>query len=296
VEHAAATAGLLLLGLVAARSESIQTLGTADCEAAPCKPEAASVQLAAMYDQAFSAVSKAEPRYSGIGMVTSNRSDGSGTAFLVSACHVLTNYHVLYQTRRPDPYETFTFVYGVPDTAPAEFLAGVAATPVVLGTYYESARTCEDFALLELEACLGEEYRSVELLPLSLAGVQTLQSEAQGMGLGFSSAGYPDSEPWTHVSVDRTCTIDAAMHVSDREAYSTTCNSVQGSSGGPLFLELPDRDRLLVFGIIKGTAASYIPDDLQILAGDADNLGLRNRAVPISCIYDRIKDYVPGPR
>jgi V8-like Glu-specific endopeptidase len=249
-----------------------------------------------MYHEAFIAVSKSEPLYSGIGMVVGNRNEGAGTAFLVSSCHVLTNYHVLYAQRRPDRYEKFQFVYGAADPTRAEFLAGISASPVVLGSYYEGTRTCEDFALLELETCLGADYRYVDLLPLSLDEVQTMQADASSQGLGVSSAGYPDTEPWDHVSVDRTCSVDPEMHVGDFEAYSTTCNSVKGVSGGPLFVELPERERLSVFGMIKGgSEEDGLTLDALLHGADAENLALRNRAVPIACIYDRIKDYLPVP-
>jgi V8-like Glu-specific endopeptidase len=247
-----------------------------------------------MYHDGYTPVSKAEPLFSGIGMVIGNRSEGAGTAFLVSSCHVLTNYHVLYAQYRPNRWEKFHFVFG-DAAAPVEFLESVPASPIVLGTYSEGTRTCEDFALLELETCVGSEYRYVDLLPLSLEEVQTLQGDASAAGLGVSSAGYPDTESWDHVSVDRTCTVDPEMHVGDREAYSTTCNSVNGVSGGPLFVERPEGERLSVFAMIKGGAEEDgLRLDALLRGADAENLALRNRAVPIACIYDRIKDYLPG--
>jgi V8-like Glu-specific endopeptidase len=291
VKRIATTSGLLLAGLVLAGSEpeAEETL------CAPCAPGLSATRPVAMYHDTYTAVSKTEPLFSGIGMVVGNRNEGSGTAFLVSSCHVLTNYHVLYARHRPDRWEKFQFVYGEADSPRVEFLTSVSASPVVLGTYYEGTRTCEDFALLELETCLGAEYSYVDLLPLSLDEVQVLQGEASAVGLGVSSAGYPDTEAWDHVSVDRACTVDPAMHAGDVEAYSTTCNSVNGVSGGPLFVELPEQERLGVFGMIKGGAEEDgLRLDALLRGADAENLALRNRAVPIACIYDRIKDYLPG--
>src|SRR3954467_9437767 len=107
-------------------------------------------------------VEKDAPGYSAIGLITDDKDTFAGTAFLISPCHILTNYHVLYGGGPPDQ-TTFSFHIGsAPGGNADDFNEKPSAKPVALGSFSKSADTCEDFAVLELNKCVGNQYGYVQ--------------------------------------------------------------------------------------------------------------------------------------
>jgi V8-like Glu-specific endopeptidase len=273
-------------------NKNIETeAAVADCNDGSCgnpiyqNPLLHNVALYGPYAQ----VEKTVKAYSPIGAINNDSNKSTGTAFLISPCHVLTNYHVLFEEKEPTTKISFNFNIGKSDTN--DFAVGVAAKPVELGNYSQSENICEDFAVLQLDQCVGDEYGYVQVLPLSLEKIKQLQESK----IAVKSAGFPRTMSYEKVSVDEDCEV-SGMHVLDNEAYAHTCNSMKNQSGGPIFFESTKKQKLIVFAIsaqsIKSKSKSV--KDNTLLEGDkAKDPKLKNMAVPISCIYDRIKKYIP---
>lgn len=265
---------LLLIGTSAGR-----------CEGALSRP----VLPAALWDREFQKVEKDNPAYSPIGIITTGQNDS--TAFLVAPCYVLTTYHTLFGQGAIDPARAFQFNVGRPDNEAADFKDGTAAKPVVLGDYATAPhRTCEDFALLRLNRCLGDTYGYIVLAPFSIGQILELQNTYNKV---VKSAGYPRSEEFDEISVDEG--VVHGPHVSDEEALAHTCNAMGGSSGGPLFFELPASGRLIAFGIMNEviTIPGALSDNSFLTGEDREEPTLFNKAAPVTCFYDRIREYLP---
>jgi V8-like Glu-specific endopeptidase len=248
------------------------------------------VTQAAVYEP-FVKVEKDTPGYSAIGLITDDKETFAGTAFLISPCHILTNYHVLYGGGPPDQ-TTFSFHIGKPPAGrDDDFNEKTSAKPVALGSFSKSADVCEDFAVLELNKCVGNQYGYVQLAPFSLAQIKTLQDSH----VAIKSAGFPYTEGLGQISVSPNCRVPG-MHILASNALAHTCNSIEQESGGPIFSSVQSQQNLYVFGMMEGAnvAAEGSINDTTLLSGkQATDPALFNRAVPISCIYDRVKSFLP---
>jgi hypothetical protein len=262
------------------------------CPGGNCDSAAASeglIRLAAVWDKFFVKVEKDDPAYAPIGIVATGTN--ASTAFLINDCHVLTTYHTLYDRGPADTSRQFQVMVGKSTTA--DFEDGAFGTVVVHGNFEpEPHATCEDFAVLRLNRCLGQTYGHVDVAPFSLQQVLDLQND---YGKAVKSAGYPRTEGVSQISVDEG--VVHGMHFHDPQAYGHTCGAMRGSSGSPLFFELPERDRLVAFGMVTEvtTIEGLIDDHTRLTGEDATEPAFFNKAVPMECIYDRIRPYLPAP-
>src|SRR5689334_5163514 len=127
-----------------------------------------------------------------IGAVYDARANGYGTAFLISPCHVLTNYHLVLPADRVVTFNTgsdLTFYVGAP-SGEQPYTSKTRAWPVAWGGYTVNDggrirfRPREDWAVLKLEECLGARYGFMSLRPISAA-------EARILGPKLATAGFP---------------------------------------------------------------------------------------------------------
>ncbi|HEX9447777.1 MAG TPA: hypothetical protein VF920_07345, partial [Dongiaceae bacterium] len=174
----------------------------------------------------------------------------AGTAFLVSPCHVLTAYHVAGGGKPISEKAVAHFYLGQGTIGPdfddaRQFAEETTAHPVVWGDYVPNEdgsspllrakamlqNGWEDWALLKLDRCLGDEktgYGFFHVLPMT-----TRDLSRKGDGLRISSIGLPGDKPLRRLWWDPHCRIVGQVHDS---GWQNDCVTVPGNSGGPLLL------------------------------------------------------------
>ena len=246
----------------------------------------------------------------------------AGTAFLVSPCHVLTAYHVAGGGKAVSEKTVAHFYLGQGDIGPdfddaRQFAEETTAHPVVWGQYVpnEDDSTAdirakamlqngwEDWALLKLDRCLGDEktgYGYFHLYPMT-----TRDLARKGDGLRISSIGLPGDKPMSRLWWDPHCRTVGQVHDS---GWQNDCVTVPGNSGGPLLLRpdgadaagsLPPQIRPPVVGItiaiigVDGLENDQ-SDRLALAKNDPNYYDLLGTAVPISAVIGKIAPYLPA--
>src|SRR5260221_8448564 len=161
----------------------------------------------------------------------------------------------------------------------------------------------EDWALLKLDRCLGDEktgYGFFHVLPMT-----TRDLSRKGDGLRISSIGLPGDKPLRRLWWDPHCGIVGQVHDS---GWQNDCVTVPGNSGGPLLLR-PDgadatgsalpADRPPVVGItIAIIGVDGLDNDqsdrLALAKNDPNYYDLLGTAVPISAVIGKIAPYLPA--
>jgi V8-like Glu-specific endopeptidase len=177
-----------------------------------------------------------ERPYAPIGVITTDQAvsasdDGErqirtrGTAFLVSPCYVLTNYHAVFGLDYDGPDEgreySVTFSVGAdPDYA---FRWRIRGVPARWGAF--NKRKEHDWALVKLDGCVGGQ---AEVGWLETAAVPT----AAMPGLAVALAGYPSDKSTSNLWVQPVCRIEAVQDGTDKVLHACAVRS--GASGGPL--------------------------------------------------------------
>jgi V8-like Glu-specific endopeptidase len=145
-----------------------------------------------------------------------------GTGFLVSPCHVLTNYHAVYgldpEGARSDRAYRVNFVVG---DGPLQ--RTVSGSPVFAGRF--NNRVEHDWALVKLDECIGAEpeFGWMELR------AQTPESMA---GLQVALAAFPADRPRDRLWLQPSCQVHAMQPGSNKVLHD--CAVVVGASGGPI--------------------------------------------------------------
>lgn len=245
----------------------------------------------------------------------------AGTAFLVSPCHVLTAYHVAGGGKLITDKTVAHFYLGQGHVGPdfddaQQFAEETTARPVVWGRYVPNEDDSplatrakailqngwEDWALLKLDRCLGDDktgYGYFRLYPLT-----TRDLTRQGQGLRISSIGLPGDKPLTRLWWDPHCRVVGQVHDS---GWQNDCVTVPGNSGGPLLLRpdgedtlgsLPPQSRPPVVGItiaiigVDGLENDQ-SDRLALAKNDPNYYDLLGTAVPIAAVINKIAPYLP---
>lgn len=156
-----------------------------------------------------------------------------GTAFLVGQCHIATAFHVAFPNHksadfRPSSEAESVFQVGKSEGQKRDqFLAKSKAHPVAWGDFHtrDFSGLSGDWAILELESCLGRHYGFVQLDKPAAIGVESLAD-------AVSLATYP---------VDRRdrpgTTFESNCHVREAVAPGLSamdCALIEGGSGGPV--------------------------------------------------------------
>jgi lipoprotein NlpI/V8-like Glu-specific endopeptidase len=235
----------------------------------------------------------------------------AGTGFLVSPCHVLTAYHVAAGGARVDETTVSTFYIGDGGIGPDfpdlnRFAESAVARPVVWGRYVRLADESnllaraqsverngwEDWALLELDTCLGAAphgYGHLELAP-----VTTREIMRGGANIPARSVGLPGDKTAQSLWEDPTCRLIGQIYAS---GWQHDCITIPGNSGGPILIEDPVTGEQRVAAM---TVSHIAVEGLAIDASDAlvlrrddpnyyDYLAI---AVPVAGIIERIQPYL----
>jgi V8-like Glu-specific endopeptidase len=154
-----------------------------------------------------------------------------GSAFLVSPCYVLTNFHAVFGLAfdGPDPNRDYTAVFSVGADPDYPFRWSVAARPVRWGAF--NRRKEHDWALLKLEGCVGGQ-ADIGWLDLSD------QPGPAMLGAAVSLAGYPADKTGNTLWVQPTCRIEAMQDGTAKVLHG--CSVRGGASGGPLIERVKD--------------------------------------------------------
>lgn len=212
---------------------------------------------------------------------------GTGTAFLVGECGILTNFHVVfgpwYVTALRPPSHEFTATFTLTEvTLPDGSHPSARAIPVVWGDYQGADRLLrrpqEDWAYLTLDRCLGAQYGYFELRDAAVY--------EPPVDRGFTATGYSAGRQM----LDPRC----EAHADDMggQAWVHDCALLPGDSGGPIFR----KGTLTVVALASGYRTRSFERDCQAIdPGSSDvpllswGLGCANIAVPISdAMRDRI--------
>ncbi|HTK36270.1 MAG TPA: serine protease [Caulobacteraceae bacterium] len=151
-----------------------------------------------------------------------------GSAFLVSPCYVLTNFHAVFGLafNGPDPGRDYTANFSVGADPDYMFRWTVAARPVRWGAF--NKRKEHDWALLKLEGCVGGQ-SDIGWLDLSA------QPGPEMMGAAVSLAGYPADKTGNTLWVQSGCRIEAMQDGTAKVLHE--CSVHGGASGGPLIAQ-----------------------------------------------------------
>jgi V8-like Glu-specific endopeptidase len=150
--------------------------------------------------------------------------DLHATAFLVSPCYIMTNYHAVFGVAPMEKMDqqTATFYVGIdPKTGkPYE----IKATPVAHGAFLPTQATGEDWALLKLTKCAGlvADIGWMEFAPADLIDYKNKNLKV---------AGFAGDHDWKKLWVDDSC----HSHGFSGEGVEVMhdCATSGGDSGGP---------------------------------------------------------------
>ncbi len=254
--------------------------------------------------------------FGAIGLLYHHEDSGGylgGTAFLVSPCHVLTNYHVAARhDRRLSETQTSVFYIGQGDIGPdwddgQHFSLRSEARPVIWGNFLATGRESgdraskpaaarngwEDWALLKLDDCLGEAGRGFGYLHLQ--PIPTRELTLSQRPLAVTAVGLPADKSTAKLWADPDCRIYGQIAAS---GWQHDCLFKSGNSGGPLLAIEPRTGTASVYAIGASRPVMLgLPDDksdaVVIAPDDPDRLALLPTAVPVAAFLDRIAPYLP---
>ena len=213
---------------------------------------------------------------------------GTGTAFLIDECGILTNFHVVFGpwivTALRPPSHDFTGTFTLTEvTRPDGSHPMTRAIPVAWGDYLgpdrQWRRPEEDWAYLVLEDCLGFEHGYFDLREADLY--------EPAIDRGFTATGYSAGRQMA----DPACAASADQGA-DAKGWLHDCATLAGDSGGPIF----HAGSLTVVALASGTRAEAAGRAcLSVAPGDAWfaswGSGCANVAVPVStAMRERIWD------
>jgi len=145
-----------------------------------------------------------------------------GTGFLVSPCHVLTNYHAVFgiDPKAADSSRAFRVRFTVGDGPLQQVVGG---QPVFWGAFNDKVE--HDWALVRLDECVGAEpeFGWMELraqAPESMAGLQV------------ALAAFPSDRPRDRLWKQANCQVRSMQSGTSKILHD--CAVVTGSSGGPI--------------------------------------------------------------
>jgi hypothetical protein len=211
---------------------------------------------------------------------------GTGTAFLIDECGILTNFHVVFGpwtvTALRPPSHDFTGTFTLTEvTLPDGSHPTTRAIPVVWGDYLgpdrQWRRPQEDWAYLALEDCLGLDHGYFDLREADLY--------EPPIDRGFTATGYSAGQQMA----DPACAARADPR-GDAKVWLHDCATLAGDSGGPIFRA----GTLTVVALASGYRAqsegraclSAAPADEWFASWGS---GCANVAVPVStAMRDRI--------
>lgn len=195
--------------------------------------------------------------YGTIGKIVSTDGNvrSTGTAFLVSPCHILTAAHSVLRDElvRSNLRHTFYFGKGLK--------SGTAARVADYGKGFEADKLGLDWALLELNECVGADKNRADIGGRGLGWMELPDEPNYKTSIRASVSGVYDDlqhSPYRNqLYIDASCELkrfDFSLWV-----WRHNCASLDGGSGGPLFVI--NNGVPLVYGINTG---DFNPKDAKI--------------------------------
>lgn len=245
-----------------------------------------------------------------VGMVLHQGTNGSalGTGFLVSPCHVLTAAHVVSEPEGISANQESQFFagsgyLGSQSYEASSFATSSKARPVVWGqsrNLHQGSSAdrrdawqragWDDWALLKLDRCLGEDgYDYLKLLPIN-----TRDFTRTGATLSVTSIGLPADHDNEKLTIDPACTLFGQI---DNTGWQHDCTSMPGNSGGPILTTKTNIGEKWprVMGITVISTSEH-PEELKPTINNPqspDYLSNLPTAVPVSAFINKIAPYLP---
>lgn len=209
----------------------------------------------------------------------------TGTAFLISECTVMTNFHVVFgpwyltALRPPSNASRGTFTL-TQVTLPNGEHPTTGAIPVIWGDYTgpdrQFRKPANDWVILALEDCLG--YRHGYLQPYDAA----LNDELPDRG-GFTAVGYSAGRQM----VDSNCSIRLGTASGTGATVLNDCAALPGDSGAPIVRRGTSRVVAMISGFHSGSSISC--NAFKGVVHEPWNSQCTNAAVTLSvALIDRI--------
>ncbi len=206
--------------------------------------------------------------FSSIGRLVNTVDGSAGTAFLVSRCHILTNYHVAFSNEKvPDPHEISRFTLDLESTS--------KAIPVLYGKFYDGEKfnNLEDWAILKLENCLGDSHGWLQLSVFELSEVAKLSAP-------LAMAGYPQDRDAKFLTLDPECRVYAQEKIGS-PGWRHDCASREGTSGSPIMANL---DGHIVVVALNSVERGNFAEIIKFYA-----TAMGNGSVPVDAILPHIE-------
>jgi V8-like Glu-specific endopeptidase len=195
---------------------------------------------------------------------------GEATAFMVSPCYAVTNYHAVFgedtgpSQRDSDRSVTLRIGERRDDRG---FKFTIRAVPVFWGDFSEDSEG-EDWTVLRLDRCVGPDVGWLSLVTPPPAALNSAS---------FSIAGYPaDKDPSVLWRADG-CRLHARLREVD--LWSSDCAATPGASGSPVFVIENDTPRIV--GVMEGA------EDNRRGVQQQYSPGLANLVVDVGSILKR---------
>ncbi len=165
-----------------------------------------------------------------------------GTAFRISPCLILTNYHTVFGASSQPDRDSYTNTFISISPAGDVYLRH-QALPVVWGPMNLSAESKDDWAILELEegGCVDSGW--LQLQPLAIEDIANTE---------VTLAGYPTDRPRNSLTAHVDCLLVLYDHPSAPETILHRCATRPGSSGSPLIVQPADGPPFVI-GIHQGS-------------------------------------------
>ncbi len=236
----------------------------------------------------------------------------AGTATLVSPCHVLSAYHVAGGGEAVDAGTRATFYLGEGDDGPGfddfdHFALEAQARAIVWGNYRpppsrgdaalpsdrDQQNGWEDWALLKLDTCLGEEKYGYGYMRLK--AIATRELFRSGARLEARNLGFPVDRDSAELWMDPECRVIGQIYSS---GWQHDCITLPGNSGGPILIRDRDDggDRIVAINVshigMEGIETGQ-SDRLFLGADDPTFYEYLSIAVPVSAFIGKIVGHLP---
>jgi V8-like Glu-specific endopeptidase len=209
-----------------------------------------------------------------------------GTATLVGPCHALTAHHTSFSSAvGASPEERSVLWFGPESDDGFPWSFRTTGRPAAWGDLGDHVHA--DWALLELDDCLGRDLGWWDLAPMDFATARDLGAT------GLMSVGHPAAADRRTALLDPGCGVYA--EAGRLPGWETDCAVRVGNSGGPVFVafdpaEPPPRPQLVA--IVKG---DFFPQGEGVVIPQWDSRAA-NIALPIYAFSDRLAPHLEAGR